>query len=420
MDRSKSQSPLRALTTSLEGTTDNIVHRALQIIRAHMAMDVAYVSEFVDDRAIFRKVDAPGFQGIVEAGQSVRLDDVYCPHILSGRLPQLIPDTSLEPLAQSLPITQDMRIGKHLSVPIRLRDGSTYGMFCCLGQTPDPTLSERDLQMMTAFAELVGLHLDGELESRKRLNGERVRVREAIDDCQISMVYQPIWHLPTSRPIGVECLARFSGTPQRSPDLWFKAAAEVGLGVELELEAIRLALPALQAMGSEGYIALNASPDTIMRPEFAAMLAPHDPSRIVIEVTEHASIANYEDLIGELAPLRGRGLRLAVDDAGAGYSSFHHILQLSPDLIKLDMTLTRDVDSDPARRALAIALIQFAKQTSSRLIAEGVETKGELATLRAIGVEKAQGFVLGGPTSLDAVARLFRDDAHLWSQIVAA
>jgi EAL domain-containing protein (putative c-di-GMP-specific phosphodiesterase class I) len=95
-----------------------------------------------------------------------------------------------------------------------------------------------------------------------------------------------------------------------------------------------------------------------------------------------------------------------VDDAGAGYASLQHILQLQPDLIKLDMGLTRNVDFDPARRALAAALVAFARDTGSQIIAEGVETTCELEALRSIGVEKAQGYFLGRPMALDNAVKL--------------
>jgi EAL domain-containing protein (putative c-di-GMP-specific phosphodiesterase class I) len=106
--------------------------------------------------------------------------------------------------------------------------------------------------------------------------------------------------------------------------------------------------------------------------------------------------------------LRERGVRLAIDDAGAGYSSLRHILQLRPDLIKLDMSLTRNICIDPARKALAAAMVNFARDTGSQIIAEGVETASEFATLRALGAEKAQGYFLGRPLPLEDAAALFR------------
>jgi EAL domain-containing protein (putative c-di-GMP-specific phosphodiesterase class I) len=387
---------------------DGLVKRSLQAIRAHLGMEVAYVSEFVGDRAVFREVDAPGLEAMVKVGDSHALDDVYCRHILEGRLPQLMADTSAEPLAAAMPITHAVPIGKHMSVPIRLPDGSLHGMFCCLGFKADRSLHERDLQMMRVFADLAAFEIAREREAAKAAREKRDRIRAVIEHNQISMVYQPIWNLDAEQPAGFECLARFSAAPPRSPDKWFTEAFETDLGVLLELTAIGIARIALASLPDEMYVAVNASPHTILSGELSEVLHGVPAERIVLEITEHAHVEDYDRLLDALQPLRARGARLAVDDAGAGYASLQHILQLQPDLIKLDMGLTRNIDLDPARRALAAALAAFARDTGAEIIAEGVETTSELETLRAIGIEKAQGYFLGRPMPFDDAVKLAR------------
>jgi EAL domain-containing protein (putative c-di-GMP-specific phosphodiesterase class I) len=101
-----------------------------------------------------------------------------------------------------------------------------------------------------------------------------------------------------------------------------------------------------------------------------------------------------------LAPLRAEGVRLSIDDAGAGFASLRHILNLNPDIVKLDIGLTKGIDIDPARRALAAALVYFAKDTQSQIIAEGVETESELAVLKFLGIPMGQGYLLGRPANL--------------------
>jgi EAL domain-containing protein (putative c-di-GMP-specific phosphodiesterase class I) len=182
---------------------------------------------------------------------------------------------------------------------------------------------------------------------------------------RLSILYQPICNVATRRPVGLECLSRFSPSPVRTPDVWFSEAAEVGLGTELELAAISRALRALPALPADIYLAVNASPQTILAEGFSQALHGLVPHRLVLEVTEHAHVDDYAQLLAVIAPLRRRGVRLAVDDAGAGYASLQHILHLQPDIIKLDMGLTRNIDADPARRALASALIGFARETGS-------------------------------------------------------
>jgi EAL domain-containing protein (putative c-di-GMP-specific phosphodiesterase class I) len=409
--------PLYSLIASASEAApgNGMLERSLQAIRAHLGMEVAYVSEFVGNRTIFRHVDAPGLEALIKVGDSHSLDDVYCRHILEGRLPQLIADTSTEPVAMAMAITQAVPIGKHLSVPIRMPDGSVHGMFCCFGFKADHSLQERDMQMMKVFADLAAFEISRDLEATNAIKEKEDRIRTVIENNQISIVYQPIWKFEELYPVGFECLARFSAAPYRSPDAWFTEAAETGDGARLELTAIRLALSAVSSLPKNIYLAVNASPETILSGELHDTLNGMPAERIVLEITEHAHVENYDSLMHALQPLRNQGVRLAVDDAGAGYSSLQHILQLRPDLIKLDMGLVRNIDRDPARRALASALVLFARETGSQIIAEGVETAFELNALQSIGVERAQGYFLGRPMSLEEAKNLFNRERQLAS-----
>ena len=178
------------------------------------------------------------------------------------------------------------------------------------------------------------------------------------------------------------------------------------MAVELEMRAIELSMAALYRLPQDVYLSFNVSPKTVTTGVLHRTLNGLPLEKLVLEITEHATVSDYSKLLEALAPLRTKGIRLAVDDAGAGYASFRHILQLQPDIIKLDMSLTRDIDTDSARRALASALILFAHETGSKIVAEGVETASELKVLRSLGVNKAQGYLLGRPAPLAAALSL--------------
>jgi GAF domain-containing protein len=250
MRKNTSKDPLYSLMTSVTKTapSNGMVRRGLQAIRAHLGMDVAYISEFVGNQTVFRDVDAPGLENRIKVGDSYSHDDIYCRHILEGRLPQLIADTSTEPAAMAMPITQAVPIGKHMSVPIRLPDGSVYGMFCCLGVEADRSLNERDMQMMKVFADLAAFEIGRDVEASKRAEKERGRITTIIEKQQIAIVYQPIWELKSPRPIGLESLCRFSAVPRRSPDKWFVEATQAGMGTSLEVAAIRQGLSVLGSL----------------------------------------------------------------------------------------------------------------------------------------------------------------------------
>lgn len=387
-------------------SSGQVVQRALEAVRTHLGLQVAYVSEFVGNETIFRHVDAPGLEDLIKPGDSRSLDDVYCRHILAGRLPELIADTADLPHAMAMPITHEVPIGAHVSVPLRMADGEVYGMFCCLGPFADKSLNARDLGMMRAFAEPTAFEIDRERKAMRLRREKEARIEAVIAGDELGIVYQPIWSLADNRPIGFESLSRFTAEPVRPPDQWFAEAAEVGRGVELELLAIRHALAGIAAFPPHVYLSVNAASVTVLSPLLAETLAAHPLDRIVLEISEHDCIDDFEALERAVAPLRARGLRLAVDDAGAGHSGLQQILKLRPDLIKLDRSLIEGISDDPGRRALAAALTMFARETGSRLIAEGVETEAELAMLRALGMDTVQGYLLGRPGSLDVARAL--------------
>jgi EAL domain-containing protein (putative c-di-GMP-specific phosphodiesterase class I) len=372
-------------------------------------MEVAYMSEFVDGRSVFREVDAPGLEHMVKPGDSQSLDDVYCRHILEGRLPELMADTAAHPLAMAMPITRAVPIGAHMSVPVRLPDGEVFGMLCCLSPSPNPSLNARDLAVMRVFAEMAAGQMAKRREAERSGLAALARIEQVIADTAFAMVLQPIWQCGMDRPCGFEALARFPQLPHRTPDLWFAEAVEVGCGVRLELAAMAEALKTLSLLPADTYLSLNASPATIVGDALPALLAPWPAGRIVLELTEHWAIDDYAAIEAALAPLRASGIRLAVDDAGAGYANFQHILRLAPDIIKLDMALTRSVDTDLSRRALTSAMMVFVRDTGAMVVAEGVETAAEWRTLEQLGVRYGQGFFLGHPAGLATTLALLSD-----------
>lgn len=384
----------------------SIVQKVLQSVRQHLGMEVAYVSEFVGNDSVFRTVDAPGLEALIKPGDSRSLDDVYCGHILAGRLPELMPDTSEIAFAASMPITQAVPIGAHMSVPLRLADGQVYGMFCCLSPHSNKSLNKRDLQIMRSFADIAAEQIQKEHAANRELIAKRERITDMLANSRFSIALQPIWAFQGGKLVGFESLSRFNAAPLRTPDLWFAEAADVGLGVELELAAIRAALAAAANLPADIYVTINASADAVVHDEFIGSLTAFPLPRLVLELTEHAAVADYKLLCQHLDRLRHQGVRLAIDDAGAGHSGLKQIVSLRPDIIKLDMGLTRNVDSDPARRALASALIYYAKETGCQILAEGIETASELETLKKLGITKGQGYLLGRPVPFAAALEL--------------
>lgn len=388
---------IKGLTSALDDSAEYSLRRALEAVRVHLGMQVAYVSEFVGDRSVFREVDAPGYEQVIKPGDSMPLDYVYCRHILEGRLPELMPDVLNEAFAAAMPFTHDMGIRAHMSVPIKLKDGQVHGMFCCISTEPQPSLNPRDLKMMRAVAELTAVVIGREIDASNQQRANRELIQRVLDNDELAIVVQPIFRIADHRLLGFECLSRFSGSEKWTPDVWFSLAASVGLGPQLEMRAVEKGLALFEMFPSDIYLTFNVSPDTVTSGAMNKAISDKHAERIVVEITEHASVDDYDALGTALNEVRARGVRLAVDDAGAGYASLRHILSLQPDIIKLDISLTRNIQDDLARHALAAALVHFGRETKSQILAEGVETADELHALRKLGVETAQGYFLGRP-----------------------
>ena len=252
--------------------------------------------------------------------------------------------------------------------------------------------------------------LDRKLEEERRQSDERREQRaeivHALDRDILTTVFQPVVNLHRGEVVGVEALARFLTTPMRPPNEWFSQAANVGMGLALELRAVEVALAHMDLLHPDQFMSVNVSPATATTDDLRDRLAVAPGSRVILELTEHMRVTDYEALWPSFDELRAQGVRIAVDDAGAGYSGLQHILRLQPDVVKLDHDLTRNIHVDPARRALASAMATFADDIGAALVAEGIETESDLDVLRDLGVPWGQGYHLAAPGPLTSTRNL--------------
>lgn len=404
MTRGTSSNPIAAfLTGRAESASGGLpaVDRILDAVRRHLGMNVAFASRYVNGQREFTHIQAD-VPVPAKPGDAEPQEETACYRILKGKLPELMHDAAQYPLAAELPIVPALPVGSHLNVPLRLSDGTVYGSFCCISLKPDHSLTERDLETMRAFAALAADQIERDLEDDE-LRRERLdRIISLLERDSLAIAYQPIHRLDTGAPVGVESLARFADHDLRSPDQWFTEAAAAGLGVELEMLAVRQAIAGLPYIPDGLYVAVNVSPETAMTDLLAEVVARVPAGRLVVEVTEHATVTDQAGFDEALTRLR-RHATIAIDDVGAGYSGLRRILDLKPDILKLDMSLTRDIDRDPARSALAQAMVAFAAGIGCRIVAEGIETDSEWSALARLGVGYGQGWHFSRPMPVVAV-----------------
>lgn len=237
---------------------------------------------------------------------------------------------------------------------------------------------------------------DSEIAARQRERIERV-----LGTNTMQIEFQPIVDLRDLKVAGFEALARFAEKPWRSPDVWFGEADHAGLRRELELAAVRRAFEKVAVFPAGAYIAINLSAQVVASKDLLAELGDLPAHQTVIELSESSRVDDYEGMNLIFKKLRDAGFRLAIDDVGVGVS-LSHILNLAPDLIKLDIGLCRNVDADEKRGALVAAFVSFAARVGIEVVAEGIEREEELTVLRDIGVSFGQGFHLGRPGPLPA------------------
>jgi EAL domain-containing protein (putative c-di-GMP-specific phosphodiesterase class I) len=255
------------------------------------------------------------------------------------------------------------------------------------------------LATLTEFSVMSAAVLGPMLAERWQRDTLRAEVREVITSRAFTPVFQPIVSLATRKFVGYEALTRFNDGTR--PDLRFLAADKVGMMVGLETACLNLQIEQARLLPRGAFISLNVSPALAMglMPLLDVVAGADRP--VVLEITEHAEIADYGKLMAALAQVRSHAM-LAVDDAGAGYAGLHHILQLKPQYVKLDISLVRNVDTDPARQAMVTGMAHFAAGVGCALIAEGIETENELTALKLLNVEYGQGFYLARPAPIDA------------------
>jgi EAL domain-containing protein (putative c-di-GMP-specific phosphodiesterase class I) len=230
--------------------------------------------------------------------------------------------------------------------------------------------------------------------ARRGRLGERRRIEKTIGSAAFRPVFQPVIDLATGAIVGFEALTRFDDGCR--PDVTFAAALACGMGFELESVTLEAALREARSLAPTAWLSLNVSPPLLAHTESVARLLAGTARAIVLEVTEHVVIDDYAPLREAMRQL-GPGVRLAVDDAGAGAANFTHLVELRPQFVKIDAGLVRGLDGDPSRRAVVVGLVHFAAESGCQVIAEGIETEAERATLTELGVTLGQGYLLARP-----------------------
>jgi EAL domain-containing protein (putative c-di-GMP-specific phosphodiesterase class I)/putative methionine-R-sulfoxide reductase with GAF domain len=409
-----------------------------QLVEMFDAADGALVGLQINEEQL-RFVSGSGHLA-PRVGTALSMEGSLCGHTIRAGRTYVTDDTETDPRVHK-GATRAFGVGSAVCVPLGRGDRS-IGMLAVCARRPH-AFGSADLDLLSGLADFISTAIGaatdlmeitarlcarlpretaaGEEAERRNIfvasvldprGTERVaaceRIERVLAERRYDIVFQPIFDLHDGSVFALEALARFADEPLRGPDVWLAEAHEVGRGVELELALLRSAIERLERLPRRAVLTVNAGPEALAGADIAALLDGVDPARIVVELTEHAAVEDYPALAEALEGLRAAGVRLAIDDAGAGFASLMHILRLAPDFIKLDRQLISGLDADPTRRSLTASLMRFAEESGATIVAEGVETAPELVALDELGIRHAQGFYLGRPAPLSEIAAMGR------------
>lgn len=376
------------------------VAELLRTAKDALGLSVAFLTRMDGTTQHLEVVDS-SIPFVFREGAKLPQATTFCQAILDGRLPAVIGDVRAFPEAMALPAARFPRLRSYVSVPVRLTDGSLYGTLCATGLTTDKGLTTRDKALMEVLASAAAVIIEPGVVAGARRAEIEARLGPVIAAGGPTVVLQPIVDLATGRRVGSEALSRFPAQWGKAPDVVFAEAHSVGLGDRLELLALERAADHLAVV--TGYVAMNVSPQTLLTPECAALLDRLPLTRVLLELSEHDQVEDYDAMHAALARPRAAGMRLAIDDVGAGFSSLRHIVLCAPDVLKLDRSIIDGISGDPVLSTLVSALVDFAHGNGNLVVAEGIETAADGEVLRTLQVDYAQGWYFGRPGPPEAL-----------------
>lgn len=360
---------------------------------------MAFLSRLEGDTQYLEVMES-SFPFVFKDGKTQARDTSLCQYILDGRLPAVIPNLRDFPEAMELPAARLPRLRSYVSVPVVLSDGTLYGTFCAAGLRADRQLQERDRALLTVLAHAASLIIEPQFREEQRRESVEGRMLPVLQAGGPTVVFQPIVDLTSLQVVGAEALSRFPVEWGLAPDVAFHEAHSIGVGFELEMLALERA--ELEARAFEGYIGMNASAKLLLDPVYLERLSCLPLQRVLLELSEHEAVDDYDRLMAIIDPLREQGMRLGIDDVGAGFSSLRHIVLTRPDVIKLDRSIVAGAAHSSVLLTLAQSLVHLGREIGAKTVAEGIEEPADADALRGIGVEFGQGWLFGRPTAFAA------------------
>jgi len=303
-----------------------------------------------------------------------------------GEVPQLMPNTMMDPVARHLRWMQRIPIGATACFPLHTNSGQTVGAICCFASHPS-VIHARELKLAMVLSRIAANVVSAPQHDANRLSNLRQRIRNVVNDAKVDIHLQPIVNLATKEIRGYEALSRFQDDSYTgAPRQWFKDARRVGMQPLLECTAIAQAVELLNFLPQDTYLSINSSPQTVEIGAVADILLDSSPDRIVLDLSDWSGTEHLHKLDIALCELRGMGVQIALDNVGSDIMQLDTIERIKPDILKLDLSVVKSINRREESQILTQAIVQLAQDLDSVLIAVGIEHESERATLAELGV----------------------------------
>lgn len=256
--------------------------------------------------------------------------------------------------------------------------------------------------------------------------GSRSLLEQVLTPGALSVVFQPVFEAQSERRVHyLESLIRGpKGTSLEAPEILFEYARRKNATVAVDCACIQAILHASRELAEGSHIGINVHASTLAQdPELLNFIGDSaagcgiEPSRLVVEIVEHAPPWDVEAFRNGVEGLRGIGARIALDDVGLGHSNFLMILECRPDYFKIDRHFVSGCHADFYRRAVLASVAELARPFGARVVAEGVEAREELEAVRGLGIGLVQGWLLGRPCEAKQIRERLSDGAAVaWGE----
>jgi len=342
-------------------------------------------------------------------------------------LPDLVESEDAFLVAQKIQIV--------VNQPVEI-DTRIFEVSCCIGISVHPK-DGKEVKALLENAELALAHAKKQGPKSlqfftNELNNKvvpsttmEICLRRAMENDELSVHYQPQLDLISGRITGVEALLRWQNLELGSipPSQFIPLAEETGLIIPIGEWVLRTAARQSRKWQDAGLppltMAVNLSPRQFWYPGISRTITEvlHDsglePHQLEIEITESMIMQDVENAIAMMKELKRLGVQISIDDFGTGYSSLSYLKRFPFDKLKIDISFVREVTSDPGSAAIAKTIIAMAHNLNLRVIAEGVETEGQLSSLRTHGCDEMQGFYFSRPLPPDKIEQMLREERRL-------